>query len=556
MSNAKPLGIILKALFRNRLRFSADATSGKKALTFIGFGTIYLAILMFAVLISIFVGSALAASGAAWAFYFMLLLTGALFVFIFGIINLVSTLYLSKDTDFYSVLPVKSTTVFAAKMLYVYLTEAVIAVGVILPAAVVYGITIKAWAWYYVITLATVLITPALPLMIASIISVPVMYIAGKLKNRSVVTLVLYIVLFVGFFAAYMYFIFAMNNMTDIDITEKQLASIAKTMTVMGNVLYPYLALSSAALGTPMYGLDTGASTAINLVIFVGSSLVLIGIVLLLSKLMYSQSVKANNQTDTSKAKKSEYRTTGTLKALVKREFNLALRTTQTAFQCFSVYFLPAIMAVVFSILWKNAFSMPEDAELATNPNNIFFIVCGVLVAMSASVGNAAITSFSREGTAIASLKVLPVDGKTVVKAKMLAWGIPSVIAVIVAVVVANAFSFQVVRFVISIILFSAFILAYTFFGIMWDLMSPKLKWNNPIEAVKGNTHSSIGMIIVMCVSFVLMIAAIVMYFFNVGDIVFNAVFWVAFLIETGIIFIIDVILYKNAEAYYGRMEL
>lgn len=556
MSNSKPLWIILKALFRNRLRFSADASSGKKAVTLIAFGMLYFAILIFAVLITVSVGSALATSGFAWVFYFVLLLTGALFVFVFGIINLVSTLYLSKDTDFYSTLPVNPTTVFAAKMLYVYLTEAVIAVGVILPAAVVYGIVIKAWAWYYIITLATVLITPALPLMVASIIAVPVMYIAGKLKNRSTVTLILYIVLFLGFFAGYMYFIFAMNNMTDMDISEDQIANIARAVTVMGYVMYPYLALSSAALGAPMYGLGLGAATAINLVIFVCSSCALIGIVLFLGKLMYSQSAKANNQTDTSKAKNGEFKTSGTLKALVRREFNLALRTTQTAFQCFSVYFLPAIMAVVFSILWKKTFAMPEEADIATNPNNIFFIVCSMLCAMSASVGNAAITSFSREGTAIASIKTLPVSGRTVVKAKMLTWGIPAVVSTVISVVIANAFSFQAVRFIISLILFSAFILAYTLFGILWDMMSPKLKWNNPMEAVKGNTHSSIGMFIVMGVGFVLLIAAFVLFFLNVGDIVFNAVFWALLLVETVIIFIIDVIMYKNADIYYNKIEL
>lgn len=556
MSNFRAYITILKALVKNKLRFGSDATKSKKVATVILFGFAYVMILAYALLVTVSVGASSPALGITSQFYFALLLMAGAFVLIFGIIALVSTLYLAKDTDFYSILPVKSTVIFAAKITFVYISELVIVLAVLIPVLVVYGIVIGAWAWYYVISLLMAFIVPALPLAVASIIAIPVMFVAGKLKNRNIIPLIFYTVLFVGVFALYMYFILQINSISEDGITDDQLMNFARTMEIIRYVFYPFAALSNAALGIPSYGLSVAASTVVELVIFAACSAVLIGVLLLLGNLMYSRSVKENNQTTSSVAKKGEFKAVGGTKALIKREINLAMRTTQTAFQCFSVYFMLIVFAIVFGLMFKNTLKIPEDSGIVVDDGNIFFIVCASLTAMLPSAMNAAVTSVSREGTALASLKTLPIDGKKIANAKIITWLVPALAAEIIAIVIANVMYFDAIRLVLSLVLFSALTVALTVFGVLWDFMSPKLKWTNPIQAVKGNAHSNIGMFIGMGAGFVLIAASFVMFFLGASSLVFNLVFWMFLFVEAVIFGVLDAVLYRKVDLFYGRIEI
>ena len=117
-------GILLKSMFRNKLRFGADATKRKKIGFSVMFGLAYVMIVAILLLLIISMRDFLTAQPQlAMMMYFMILISAASFVLVFGIVHLVSVLYLSKDTDFYSTLPVKPVTVFAAKLAFVYLFE-------------------------------------------------------------------------------------------------------------------------------------------------------------------------------------------------------------------------------------------------------------------------------------------------------------------------------------------------------------------------------------------------------------------------------------------------
>ena len=324
--------LVLKALFKNKYRFADNASPRKKYGFFALLAVSYLAAM------ALFIGMIvtlrdLIADILLFRFliFVMFLMTAAIVVLVFGVVNMIATLYLCKDTDFFSMLPVKSSTVFAAKISYVYISEAVIVGAILLPLLITFGAICELWAWFYVISILAVLIFPALPLVLAAVIAIPVMYIASKLKNRSIVSLVFYLILFGGIFGAYLYFI---NVSTDFsNITEDTIMSIADSLIGMLYAIYPYTALALAANGIPTYGLTLGASTAANIAIFVGSSIVLIGIALVLARFMYSQAAKANNQTDNSKTRQGKFKTSSMTKALIKREFIGTMRTTQVAFQ-------------------------------------------------------------------------------------------------------------------------------------------------------------------------------------------------------------------------------
>ena len=112
------------------------------------------------------------------------LLCGLMVVLVFGIVTVLTCLYFSRDTEFFLALPIKPSVVFAAKLTIVYLAELVACVLIMVPCLIAAGIALHASAIFYVLFPFAVLLTPAIPLFFAAIISVPVMYIVSFLRNR------------------------------------------------------------------------------------------------------------------------------------------------------------------------------------------------------------------------------------------------------------------------------------------------------------------------------------------------------------------------------------
>ncbi|MDE6200959.1 MAG: hypothetical protein K2M47_03670 [Clostridiales bacterium] len=545
---------ILKALFKNKLRFDAGKSKRKKLAFALLLGFVYLVVMAAAISIILELKELfLYFTVMAQLFYFFVLMTAAIVVLFFGIVHLVIVLYLSKDTDFYSMLPVKPATVFAAKLSYVYLSETAIVIAVALPLLIAFGIVAKMWAWFYVIAIATLVIVPTLPLVVAAIVAIPVMLIASKLKNRNIISLVFFLLLFGGAFSLYIYFIYLTSSGA---VTPESMTRVLNGLKMILDVLYPYTVLSRAACGIPMYGLGMGASTVVGVAIFIAISAVLLIIIWLLAKFMYAQSVKANNQTDNSKAKKGEFKTTTSTRALIKREYISSLRSTQIAFQCYAVMLLPILMAVVFGLMAGNVSDYNHDMQLTYDGSFIRLMTFCMLAAMLATLGNGASTTFSREGNAMASLKILPVNIKTILKAKIIAWLLPAIPVSIVTVVIINVMNFSVNSMLLSMFSLVPIAVVFVIFGTLWDLTSPKLKWTDPIQAVKHNMHVLGGQLMMMGSGLAIIILMLVLSACSVKFDVINIVCWALLYAVLAAFAIADIVLYRKIDKYYNRLEM
>ena len=546
--------VCLKAMFRNKLRFGADKSrNGKIAFTVL-LCVVYVFVMAALLGIIVLMKDILSVPVFTTLFYFFILLTAALIVLIFGVVHLVTTLYLSKDTDFYSMLPIKSVTVFAAKLSYVYIFETVLVALVMLPLMIAFGIVTGAGAAFYVVTLLTLVFVPALPLMLAALIAIPVMYIASKLKNRNIVALIFYLLLFGGVFGVYIYFISAGSVA---DITEDAVMRMLNGIETVFNIFYPYAALSYAACGIPTFGMSVGASAAINVLIFFAISAAFFVVIMLASKFMYARSVTANNQTDNSSVKNAGFKSSTGFKALVKREYISSFRTTQTAFQCYAVMLLPIIISVVFGIMFKNSFSaIAEASEAHIDPRFVILLGFSLLCAMFASLGNAAATTFSREGKAICSLKILPMGIGTILRAKLTAWLIITVPVAAVSTVIFGAMLFDLTYFLLAIFSLIPLSVALICFGALWDLVAPKLNWTDPIQAIKHNGHVTAGQMIALGAGLTVTVLVLVLSLTGVRFDIISALSWTLIYTELAIFTVVDILLYRRAENYYRRIEI
>ena len=546
--------ICLKAMFKNKLRLSGDR-SKKSLIAFIALLVVTYALVMTALLSTVVsLKVLLSIPEFTILVYFFILITSALIVLVFGIVHLVSTLYLSKDTDFYSMLPIKSSTVFAAKLSFVYLFETGLVAVVTLPLFIALGIVANARAGFYIITLLTVFAVPAMPLLIAAIFSVPTMFIASKLKNRNIVALIFYLVLFGGFFGVYIYFLSADPGS---EITEESMRRMAETIKNVLYVFYPYTALSYAACGIPSFGLSAGASTAANLAIFYGISLAFVVIIMLAAKFMYAQSVKANNQTNNSVAKKGEYKSSTGIRSLIKREYISSLRTTQTAFQCYAVMLLPIIFSVMFGVTFKNTLtSVIAKTEGIIDSRFFLLISYSMFAALYAALGNGSLTTFSREGKAMASLKILPVKPTTLLRAKVTAWLIFALPVSAIGVVIFSVFMFDLASFLLAIFALVPLTAVFLLFAALWDLSAPKLNWTDPMQAIKHNGHGTIGQLIQLAPGLVIMILCLVIFSVGISFDTIYALFWGFIYLELVIFIVVDILLYRKVDKFYNRIEI
>lgn len=544
--------LVLGAMCKNKLRFGVGKSRRSAILLCVGIALVY-GIAMTAIL-SVVVTLQGIIAFLAPIFFFFVLLTAGFVVLLFGVIHSISVLYLSKDTDFYSALPIKASVVFAAKLTFVYLFESVIVFAIAFPVIVTIGIMTKAWAAYYIISFLSLVIVPALPLAVAIIFAIPIMYIAGKMKNRGVLALLFYVILFCGFCAVYLYFVFAAS-----DINEQTVLSIAAGLEVVGNIFYPYTALASAAFGVPSFGFDVALSVLLNVLIFVGISGGLLCLLLISAKFMYKQAVKANNQIFNEKPKIGRYESRGSLRALIKREYVNSFRTTQTAFQCYCVMIIPTIIAVVFAVMFRSMGSKLAaagvQAEALLDSRYFILVSFAMIASIIATTGNGASTTFSREGGAFATLKTLPVTTKTIVKAKAAAWLVFTVPAVAIPVILINAMMYDFECAMLSVFSILPLSVALVVFGILWDLASPKLKWTDPTQAIKHNGHVLVGQFIGIFIgifAFAVINSMSGSYDFDV----IMPIFWSIIYAELAIFAVVDIILYTRAEKLFERVEI
>jgi ABC-2 type transport system permease protein len=111
---------------------------------------------------------------------------------------------------------------------------------------------------------------------------------------------------------------------------------------------------------------------------------------------------------------------------------------------------------------------------------------------------NPAVSStFSREGKNIWILKNIPVDIRIQAMGKLLlGYTITMAGAIATAVVMAFAFKLDVPVTLLSIGLCALALIPVNVTGIYIDLMRPKLKWNNPQEAIKQNANVILAMLV------------------------------------------------------------
>lgn len=439
---------------------------------------------------------------------------------LFGLSLTTKTLFFSADNDILK-LPVSGRTILLAKTTYLYLKEMVFSLVLVLPVMIEFGILTGQAVSFYLLLPVFMLFFPLIPFLLSLVLSVPMMYLVGYLKNKFVVMLIIYILFVaVGFYlyiTCLKFILAVLQNggeatlfSESLVVSIKSLASYLYFPILLKNILLNHRLVASLLM-----------VIAICLVFCVG--------ILYFAQRVYLKILLKNSEGDGNfYSKKTVVKDRGVTKALFFKEFLNIFRSVNYSFQYFTIVITTPLM-VYFSNSIASSIGV-EGLGKGVLPG-ISVLVLIMFLTMGTSF---AATSVTREGGNFFHTKIIPVSYKKQVTVKFMLYIIIAIPAVIISCLVLALFHF--LSYLDALLIALAVILVIVgniASSISMDIRKPQFMYLDGKEVTKStrnvNATLSKGFIIAalmgvgaLIVSFVVNLPAIyiVLYGFSVPYIV------------------------------------
>jgi len=401
------------------------------------------------------------------AVYFVIMGVIALFLGIFGsVFNTYASLYKAKDNDLLLSLPIPVRTIMAARLMTVVLMSCLYSVVVSLPAVIVYLVTVPFTFMKLAGCIVYMLVIVAIVFSMSCLLGWVVAKISNRLKNKSLVTVLISLV------ALGLYYFVCFKAQTYI-------------MNILQNAQAIGDSLKGSAFLVYQFG-SIGAGDPAAIAGFAAFSIAMTaGIWCLLSRSFIKLATSSGAQTKT-EYKKTALRSSGTMKALVRRELSRFTSSANYMLNCgLGAVFLPAL-GILMLIKGGAAIDMLLGTE--GMPFDADFIIAMVvaMMCMAGSMIDICAPSVSLEGKTLWVCRSLPVETRKILQAKLilqLMFCLPVTLFCSVCCAVALKCSLVQTLFVIVTPLTAAVFLSL--FGLTLGIKMPNLNWTNEMVAVK-----------------------------------------------------------------------
>lgn len=508
---------LLKILFVQQFRVK-DSTkhnsTGKKKrrkLSSTGVMYIVLAVVFLPILIGVaggvyVLGRVQGSQNADVTLTLLLLICQALVTF-FGVPSVITNVFASKDGDRLLCLPMRASTIFAAKLSVVYINETITSAITILFVLLPFGIGSGLGAAFYLLLPLAIILLPVLPLTLASIIAIPFAFLLRKFSNSGVLKVILQLVLFLSFMVVYMLVISQLTGVSSDNMqgTDEMamLAEFIRQIVEQSQHIVKWI-LPDSMLAKAMTATSFGTS-ALNTLGALGLNVVLFGIVLLISVPMYKSSLIGNleNSGRRKRFDVAELRQTGKSKSLLSQlmicDFKRTMRDGQLGFQMLvNVVLMPliiVIMAVVFNQTSDGALN--DYVNTQTYQAIVALIMVGYLGSLAGSTNGWGLYAISRERQSFYLLKTLPISVKQLLLSKILlstiVLTVTSVVAIVIAIFMFNLYWYWAIACVVTMILLQ---FATTCITTYLDIRKPVLNWTNFKQGLSNSVKSWVAILI------------------------------------------------------------
>ncbi len=477
---------------------AAGKPSARQIAKVLGIGALVL--LVVADLVVLFFGSNYAAYMALkpLGLQGLLLLNAAtsatLMVLLFGFVTSLSTYSLSGGESLILALPVKPRHLFGAKLVTGYLSE-------FLFALLLMGTALGVYAWgehpgpaFYVKGLLTILALPLVPLAFTYLILVPLMSTARFLRNKNAV-MIAGGILGLGFALAFNYFIQgSAARMGDPAWIRESYAGPSSVLHRLGQAYPPALLAYASLTATGLRGLGL---SLLNLVLGLGISVLA---VLALGP-AYTASLSSFGETRLRRLASASgfighrIKASRPILSLLTRELRLMNREP--------IYFLNGpmivlLMPVIIAVAILAQGNSLQDlgtalASLHWEGSPYPMLVAAAAGAFLGSSTSITCTSISRDAKALAWLKALPVSLAQIGLAKFFhGLGFAIFGSLVGALGGGLALGLGLPEILGGLFIALAVSGLVTIAGLWLDTANPRLRWDNPVAAMKQNINAVI----------------------------------------------------------------
>lgn len=431
------------------------------------------------------------------------LLSVGMIVLFFGIFYVMNVFYFSKDVESLLPLPLRPSTIMAAKftvtLLYEYLTELV----VLAPILVAFGAASRAGIVYYLYAILAFITMPIIPLVYSGIFNMVVMRFTNISRNRDQFRIIGGIFgIFIALFANMKIQSLA-QSATDPEVLKNMLLSGDNTLLNVMTGIFPTNKFLTLGLAN-----SSSLTGFVNILLYVAISASLIALYLSLGESLYFKGLIGMSETKSKRKKltaeqfdKSVVKSSA-VRAYTIKELKLLFRTP--------VYFINCVM---FNFLWPVVLVIPLFANTQNSSqflqfknmislgtyDGIVLAIAFAAVLFASGTNGVTATAISREGTNIFINKFIPVSYMDQIMGKVMA-GVVLGMAALVSLLIAAVLLFGMPIYLIVLVIITGIlgVLFTSFLGILVDLNYPKLYWDNEQKAVKQNLNVMVSILVSM----------------------------------------------------------
>jgi len=479
-------------------------------------------------------------------------IAGQIIVLFFGVIMTMSSFFFSNDIRNLIPLPLTPAQVIGAKFVVLMVNEYLLLVPILLPPFIIYGIGMKCGVLYWFKALILILLSPAVPLMIDSLIIILLMRFVNLRKSKDLMAVIgglFGIFLSVGiniFIQTYM------QNFKPQEFFPEFLAGSGSIVDMIASRFPPGIWAVYALSRTGLEGLG-------YLGLYILLSLALLYLFLALANKVFYKSVLAGQETarkgqraKNDVAIKEKSKVSSPVMAIYMKEWKILLRTPVYVLNGLVGAFLGPIILVLMMFTKEG---MGELVILAQNPRNaMYFSLAGLgLMLFTSGMNVVASTAISREGSTFWISKVIPQKPEVQVKGKLLhGLSISALSILLVAVIFPLIFKIDLIRIIAVTAISCTSSVTLISLGLIIDILMPKLEWSNPQEAMKQNTNGVLGMLASMVFMGLIALLTVLL-------VVLKAAEWILYLalfVFSLVLAVISVkVLYKTAAKQYQSIE-
>lgn len=432
---------------------------------------------------------------------------GQLTALSFGVLYVLSSFFFARDLKLLTPLPLRPGDIVLAKFLSILSGEYLTTAPVVLPALWVYGSMTGAGGFYWVTGVLLFLLMPVPALVVSAVFSLLLMRVTRGRRSRDIVR-----VLGAGLGLLFAAGIQVLNrfNMSATGPGRGLVgqAAAAELLQRQGDLVHQMGRFVPTSIwATEALRLGPQAAGLLNFVLFLATAAAALALLLWAAERFFFGGLVGGDEVRSSgKALTAEELAAATatvrspLLALLRREMWLLNRNPSFVISAW----VPPLIVPVFTIIplmGTGELAHITDSLRSGADSPLVPLIAVAVALFMHTMSNVAPVAISREGRYFWVSRVIPVRPRLQVQAKILhslTFAVLPLAMVLAGLGYLGLLAPLNLVYIVLGVLFGA--VATSCAGLMVDLIHPRLTWNDPQEAMKGNINTLFGMILTMVV--------------------------------------------------------